>query len=772
MPLWFRRRRRPDGFVAKSDEDLHDRIDEVLVQFIETGGANFEDLYTKESNGSLRLFKALLDRLEARRGDFDGDTNGIYASASGRSANCFRTLLVPFERMAMRKLDFEENDVRRLLTLRLQIKDWQAPLSWKRCTLLTERFLEQRELPPGLRSLARECLSRYDSPTWSEHEELQRRWRTILEGPTKAESNPLNLPYEEGDTYLVAHAMTARAARPSERWRRKARELVGNGDQLERLLDLIPERTADPSIANTLRGILWIAGEVDGLEAQLGDIAAYCFTKEPGYGPRSTKLGNAALIALGRRGAVPQLLRLRARLKYASARRVIEEALDDAAASAGLTREELAEIATPTFGFDDSGVWTEEIGEVTAQIELPSSTEVALRFETGGKRRKSVPVAVRRDHPNRLKALRAEVRELKGLLPSLRSRLEGLLAVPRTWELETWRERYLDHPMLRHIARRLIWSIDGQSCAWNGSQLVDLDGSIVEGREVTLWSPIDAETATVRHWRSWLTENEVRQPFKQAHREVYLLTPAERRSELYSNRFAGHVLKQHQLKALGEQRGWSVGLMGAFDSHYTPKKTLDDTWHVEYRVDFIDEESTEAGIFLYVSTDQVRFFRNGECVSLAEVPPRLFSESLRDIDLFVGVASIGHDPTWSDQGPFGDYWRHQAWGDLSEAGRGRREVLEQLLPKLAIADRCELTEKYLVVRGRRNTYRIHLGSANVLMEPDSRYLCIVEGSSTRANKLFLPFEGDHRLTTILSKALLLAEDDRIEDPTIQAQLLR
>ena len=37
---------------------------------------------------------------------------------------------------------------------------------------------------------------------------------------------------------------------------------------------------------------------------------------------------------------------------------------------------------------------------------------------------------------------------------------------------------------------------------------------------------------------------------------------------------------------------------------------------------------------------------------------------------------------------------------------------------------------------------------------------------------FLPFEGDQLLSLILSKALLLADDTRIKDPTITGQIHR
>jgi hypothetical protein len=98
--------------------------------------------------------------------------------------------------------------------------------------------------------------------------------------------------------------------------------------------------------------------------------------------------------------------------------------------------------------------------------------------------------------------------------------------------------------------------------------------------------------------------------------------------------------------------------------------------------------------------------------------------------------------------------------------------LARLLPRTKIADWVELGDRYLRVRGNRGTYRVHLGSANILIEPDDRYLCIVPASSARAKRVMLPFDGDEVLSVILSKALLLAADNKITDPTILRQLER
>jgi hypothetical protein len=99
-------------------------------------------------------------------------------------------------------------------------------------------------------------------------------------------------------------------------------------------------------------------------------------------------------------------------------------------------------------------------------------------------------------------------------------------------------------------------------------------------------------------------------------------------------------------------------------------------------------------------------------------------------------------------------------------------VLKDLLPGLSIADRCWLEERFLIVSGKLRTYRIHLGSSNTLMAPNDRHLCIVQDHQNARARLRLPFEGDNTLALILSKAFLLADDDKIKDPSIVSQIKR
>jgi hypothetical protein len=163
-------------------------------------------------------------------------------------------------------------------------------------------------------------------------------------------------------------------------------------------------------------------------------------------------------------------------------------------------------------------------------------------------------------------------------------------------------------------------------------------------------------------------------------------------------------------------------------------------------------------------------------MSLADVPPLVFSEVMRDVDLFVGVASVVADPTWFEGGPDGrhrDFWQSCSFGGLSTTVQTRRAVLQTLILRLAITERWTLSDRFLVVRGDIRTYKIHLGSSNILTSPNDQYLCIVPDFTSKAiDRVFLPFEGVGTLSLILTKAFLLADDTKITGQTIVNQVGR
>ncbi len=619
---------------------------------------------------------------------------------------------------------------------------------------------------------------------------------------------------------LLIHCAAATSSKPSQRWLKQAASLIDsvNSSHFTATISACLAEIGKPGIprvvswdgagyrldatiidnthSDLLRGLVWCTCLVkdERLIVTVGDVAEICYKKIPGHGPRAPKIGNACLYALSSLGnmkAVAYLSRLKTKVKHASVRQQLNKALERAADIAGMLPDELEEVAVPDFGLTSVGEFRQPMGDCAAWLTISDTRKTDLRWiKPDGKVQKSVPAAIKEHSADQVKAIKRLGKDIEKMLPAQRDRIEQLFLQQRTWPWKDFRSRYLDHPLVGTIARRLIWRFrnatneadgiwyDGQILDRQGGELGWLDGHT----NVELWHPILGSAEEIMAWRQWLEKHEVRQPFKQAHREVYILTDAERNTETYSNRFAAHVLKQHQFSALCQQRGWRYALQGAWDSHNTPCREL-PLWEMrtEFWVDAIDDhegETSEMGIFLYVSTDQVRFCKLGENapMSLEDIPPLVFSEVMRDVDLFVGVASVGNDPNWSDGGPEGryrDYWHSYSFGDLSATAQTRKEVLGRLIPRLKIAERCSFSDKFLVVRGEIRTYKIHLGSGNVLMSPNDQYLCIVPGLGAvlrSSGKIFLPFEGDNTMSIILSKAFLLADDTKIKDPTILSQI--
>jgi Domain of unknown function (DUF4132) len=598
--------------------------------------------------------------------------------------------------------------------------------------------------------------------------------------------------------FLSLAAKGGDKSKPTKGWLAEAStelETAERGQVGELLLDLIEahEPGAALTLENecTLRGLLWLAGLAAAGSAgrRLEAYAQKCLTFSPThFSYMSLVLGNAAIHAFslmpGTDG-VGSLTRLKRRLKRPGEIKTVEKAIAALAEARGMSPGEIEEIGLPDYGLDPNGRLEVAVGPATAVLMVDGTGLSTSWLSAEDRELSGPPAAVKGGHADALKAFKATAKEIDETLKAQRLRLEQLYLDDRAWPLATWRERYLAHPLVANFARRLIWSfeIDGRRVAGlaEADDIHDATGAALpldkDAVRVRLWHPMQSDTPHVLAWRRRLLHLGVTQPFKQAHREIYVLTDAERETEVYSNRFAGHIVTQSQFRALTQARGWKCPAYGAWDNGggYPLKQLHHHDLQIEYWIDPVEDTMTETYQFRHLATEQVRFTRpDGSAVRLDEVDPVVFSELMRDVDLFVGVAGIANDPTWADRGedgsPFGPYWQRAAWGELAESGRTRHAVLADLIPGLSIADQCRLDERHLVVRGKLRTYRIHLGSGNIQMEPENRYLCIVQERKAERAKVRLPFEGDETLSVILSKAFMLADDDRIKDKSIIAQI--
>jgi hypothetical protein len=623
---------------------------------------------------------------------------------------------------------------------------------------------------------------------------------------------------------LLAHAAKSKGAKPKTGWLTAAGKLAKGRDRAklaECLLAWVTRLDPDALLAQSsapsgrerrllerqawrlpshhgevARGLIWLAALLGGerIAPQLTAIALHASKVwHAEYGAPLIIVFNGAVQALTllpKSAGAPQLTALRRKMKSLGDQATVDKALSTLAANAGTSVANLEEQSVPDYGLDMSGYVELPAGNGSARIAITGATSSALSwFNSKGLPAKSAPKPVDSKQKNEIAAAKTRAKDVGEALKSHASRLERLYLTQHSWPFDVWQQTYLSHPVLGHLARSLVWSFESGGKTQLGlPHREGVDG--VEGKPLTfaantvvrLWHPITSPASEVLAWRRRIVGLGVTQPLKQAYREVYLVTDAERRTGTYSNRFAAHILRQHQFRALGKQRGWRIPLEGYWDVLECSRRVLPEFGLVvEFLTSGVDEtmagDGGPYGAFALVATDRLRFLNSHqEVLRIDEVPPIALSEMMRDVDLFVGVASVGNDANWVDQGenhPLQTYWSRTAFGALSGSASSRKDVLTDILPMLSIAQQCHLDERYLIVDGRLRTYRIHLGSGNILMEPNSQYLCIVPGRGTGETRTVqLPFEGDVMLSIILSKAFMLAEDDTITDPTITSQIAR
>jgi hypothetical protein len=498
------------------------------------------------------------------------------------------------------------------------------------------------------------------------------------------------------------------------------------------------------------------------------------YAKLPGRGSASRIVGSFGLDILAYQPSnevFAKLLEMKIRTKNQVFREELDYVLGRLKIELDLDEEAVLDQSVGDFGVSD-GVLEQKIGDYTAQFQIENYHKFTLEWlKPDNSVQKSEPAILKKSFASELKQFKANLQDLKQTLLTHKNRLENSWRLNRVWTWETWRKYFWQQPVMRFLTENLLWEFEKGGKTYIGlpqnKQIIDKEGKplAVEGMWVRLWHPVNSPAEETLAWRNYIFDNQIIQPFKQAFREVYLVTEAELATATFSNRFSAHILRQNTLWALTRQRGWDYGGKYSYDN---PKLALPD-----YDLEVILEVESD---FEFAITQRVRYkdLETRESFDLKDIHPIAFSEAMRDIDLFVAVCSIGNDPSWDGIDQYRHYWHDYAYGEKSEtiSAKNRLEILQKVIPRLKIASQCSFEGNFLVVKGKVRTYKINLGSSNILMKPNDEYLCIVADRSKEANAqpIYLPFDGDSILSLILSKAFLLAEDDKITDPTILSQI--
>jgi hypothetical protein len=440
------------------------------------------------------------------------------------------------------------------------------------------------------------------------------------------------------------------------------------------------EWLVNPLNQRVLRGLAWSAAAVPtpSVSRVLTELCMTALRKLRGIGPRLPAVADAAVFALGEMRtdfAIGQLAYLRSAVKFRPTLNQIDLVMDRVGQRLKLSRDDLAELAIPSHGFGRLGLRIETIGPAGVEQRIVGDHVTTTWSDAGGRQSDVPPAGLAAAHTEQIREIEGLTVDVARVLTAQRVRLERLLADGRFWSAADWHLRYLDHPVVGTIARRLIWAVDNVPVLFDADDLAsDINGDRVEigdSSQIALWHPLGSSGAVVAAWRVRLENLNIEQPFKQAYREIYQLTEAERLTRFYSDRFAGRIVRQHLFNDLAAARGWQVKpRLAVGDRPYVPPTKL-LPWYslrAEYCVEGsatnYQTDTTKTFAFLRLLTGQVRFYwmevaaDNPDCAGagvnefppfgeegiksplpLDRVPAIAFSEVMRDVRMFVSLAS-------------------------------------------------------------------------------------------------------------------------------------
>ncbi len=428
-----------------------------------------------------------------------------------------------------------------------------------------------------------------------------------------------------------------------------------------------------------------------------------------------------------------------------------------------------------------------ELEGVTLWLAFSEDGTPELAVEKGGKRQKSLPKALQKQEA--VLEMKEAVRELKEQKSRARQSLERAMVEGTAFGLEEL-QKISGNPVLAPMLFSLVWVLEekepafgflektadglalrglagkeiflGDSRSGTDTETQERDGRYPQARSCSpQLSQTDTANVTLRiahpHdlmkaglWSAYMHElyqSRRTQPFKQIFREYYPITEDERQEKNISRRYAGYQVQPQKTVALLRGRGWTVDYEEGLQKVCYRENIIVRMYAL---ADWFSPADIEAP-----TLEVIRFYdrKTGELMDLTKVPPVLFSEAMRDIDLAVSVAHVGGvDP------------------EASHSTVEMRTAIARELVALLKLSNVTFIGSHAKIRGSLANYSVHMGSGVAHAEAVGM-LSILPVHSQARGRIFLPFaDDDPKTAEIMSKIILLAEDGKIKDTSILRQI--
>ncbi len=345
-----------------------------------------------------------------------------------------------------------------------------------------------------------------------------------------------------------------------------------------------------------------------------------------------------AMDALGRIGsdlALFHLMHIGDTSQFVGLRAKAHAWVSAAAEARGLSADELGDRTVPDGGLDASGHLTLSYGTRSLVLSVSESLQPVLK-DAAGALLKTLPRASKDDDAALAKAARARFDDFKKDLESASKaqvkRFEEAMVRARAWTLADFETHIARHPLLRSLARGLVWQSGGVlfRVAEDGSYAGANDDALTLDPAQPIWLPHPLR-ADLTAWSQVFSDYALIQPLPQLGRT----------SELYEGVHSGRLSLSATsgIEALGvrwlgglEARGWTRQGGQTIDAYRKALVTLDG------RVGYFELPLSPGMDLTMMSSPQPQ--TSGALligdVQLNEVVPVLLFEALRDVEAMRG----------------------------------------------------------------------------------------------------------------------------------------
>ena len=376
------------------------------------------------------------------------------------------------------------------------------------------------------------------------------------------------------------------------------------------------------------------------------------------------------------------------------------------------------------------------LDDTTIKLVIDEQAKAELEVTKGDKTLKSIPDKYKKN--KEVEALKDSKTYLTKQYSRTRLSLEQAM-LSQTLFTAAELAKILEHPVVKAMLSKLVlFNPETQASGfWQDGKLLSAEGTLtpLKGTDKLLIAHPSHLFYAVQWdlYQKYLFDKEIKQPFKQVFRELYVPTKDELETSNRSERYQGHQVQPQKTVALLRGRGWTVNYEEGLQKVYH-KEGFRATIYAA--ADWYTPSDVEAPTLEYVVFYNLK---DGKEVPMKEINPVIFSEVMRDVDLVVSVAHVGGvDP------------------EASHSTMQMRGALARESARLFKLTNVEVKERYILVKNEHGDYSLHLGSG--MISRGGLQINVVAVQSQHRGRVFLPFvDDDPKTAEIISKMKLLSE---------------